>query len=147
MFCCNQKPDARAFIEGSEKYQRIRGMVFFFQEKDAVLVKAEIFGLPENGSGFFGFHIHGGDNCEGTGFPNTGSHLDPRNSPHPLHAGDLPPLLYCNGRASMYVRTCRFQVREIIGRTVIVHDGADDFRTQPSGNAGEKIACGVIREV
>ncbi len=147
MFQCNQKPDAKAIIEGSEKYPNISGRLFFFQEKNDVLVKAEITGLPKNESGFFGFHIHEGNNCDGIGFSNVGSHFDMQNSPHPLHTGDLPPLLSCNGKASMNVRTCRFRVREIIGRTVIIHYGADDLRTQPSGNAGEKIACGVIRAV
>lgn len=147
MFNCAQKPIAEAIIEGSEKYPDIRGKVLFFQEKGAVLVKAEIVGLPNNESGFFCFHIHEGNNCEGKDFPNVGSHLNTQKRPHPLHTGDLPPLLSCNGSASMNVRTCRFQVREIIGRTVIIHYGADDFLTQPSGNAGEKIACGVIRSV
>lgn len=45
----------------------------------------------------------------------------------------------------MAVKTDRFRVEEIIGRTVVIHSGADDFKSQPSGNAGEKIACGVIR--
>lgn len=45
----------------------------------------------------------------------------------------------------MYVLTDRFRVRDIIGRTVVIHSGPDDFHTQPAGNAGEKIACGVIR--
>lgn len=147
MYNCNRLPNAAAIIKGSEDYPDLRGKVSFFQEKDGVLVKAEIVGLPKNDSGFFGFHIHEGNNCEGEDFPNTGGHLNPQSRPHPSHIGDLPPLLSCNGKASMTVRTCRFKVREIIGRTVIIHYGSDDFRTQPSGNAGEKIACGVIRAV
>ena len=58
--------------------------------------------------------------------------------------GDLPPLLSCNGNAYMTVKTDRFKVKDIIGRTVIIHYRADDFRTQPSGDSGEKIACGII---
>lgn len=145
MLRCQQKPAARAIVRGSEEYPNLCGTVSFFQENGCVLVHAEIAGLPQNETGFFGFHIHEGTNCGGDGFSNTGGHLNPEQNPHPSHRGDLPPLLSCNGRASMKVRTCRFRVGEIVGRTVIVHDGADDFRTQPSGDAGEKIACGVIR--
>ena len=46
--------------------------------------------------------------------------------------------------AHLEVRTDRFHVRDIIGRTVVIHSDPDDFRTQPAGNAGTKIACGVI---
>lgn len=145
MLHCNRTPDATAIITGSEKYPAIRGKVSFFQENSSVRVHAEISGLPKNESGFFGFHIHEGANCSGVDFPNTGGHLNPEMLPHPSHMGDLPPLLSCNGKALMTARTCRFRVRDIIGKTVIIHYGTDNFRTQPSGDAGEKIACGVIR--
>lgn len=140
----NRNPDAEAIIKGSEEYPSIYGKVLFFQGKDAVLVHAEVIGLPHNETGFFGFHIHEGTDCKGVGFPDTGGHLNPQKNPHPLHMGDLPPLLSCDGNALMTVRTCRFRVKEIIGRTVIIHYGADDFRTQPSGDSGKKIACGII---
>lgn len=61
------------------------------------------------------------------------------------HAGDLPPLLSCQGNAYLSVKTDRFSVNEIIGRTVVIHSNPDDFHTQPAGNAGKKIACGVIQ--
>ena len=65
---------------------------------------------------------------------------------HPQHAGDFPPLLGNHGKAYMKVFSDRFSVEEIIGKTVIVHSDPDDFRTQPSGNAGRKIACGIIKK-
>lgn len=144
---CNRRPNARAIINSTSPYLNVRGEVLFYQEKDAVLVSARISGLPQNGTGFYGFHIHEGDNCDGEGFPNTGGHYNPKNRPHPSHAGDLPPLLSYHGNAYMTVKTDRFRIKDIIGRTVIIHGGTDDFRTQPSGDAGEKIACGVIRAV
>lgn len=144
MLFCNRSPDARAVIKGSEKYPNLCGKVLFFQESGSVMVHAEIAGLPKNESGFFGFHIHEGADCGGAGFANTGGHLNPEMYPHPSHMGDLPSLLSCNGKASMTVKTCRFRVREVVGKTVVIHFGSDDFRTQPSGDAGEKIACGVI---
>lgn len=147
MMQCNRRYDAAAMIKGSKEYPGLRGTVLFLQEKDGVLVKAEIVGLPKNESGFFGFHIHEGNNCDNEGFTNVGGHLNTQKRPHPLHIGDLPPLLSCGGKVSMTVKTCRFSIREIIGRTVIIHFVADDFRTQPSGDAGEKIACGIIHAV
>ena len=143
---CNRKPAARAVIIGSEKYPKLRGEVLFCQQRDGVLVTARISGLPRSEAGFFGFHIHEGCSC-GDDFMKAGGHYDPEGRPHPSHAGDLPPLLSCSGSAFMTVRSDRFRVGEIIGRTVIIHADADDFHTQPSGNSGEKIACGVIRSV
>lgn len=63
---------------------------------------------------------------------------------HPNHAGDLPPLLSAGGYAKMTVLTGRFRVDEIVGRTLVIHNGVDDFTGQPSGNSGKKIACGII---
>ena len=57
----------------------------------------------------------------------------------------MPPLFGCNGAAFSVFLTDRITVNEIIGKTVIIHSDPDDFTSQPSGNAGTKIACGVIR--
>ena len=106
---------------------------------------AEISGLPQNSkTGFFALHIHEGKKCGGQAFAETGGHYNPRGAAHPCHAGDLPPLLGCNGRAFMAVLTERFTPWDVIGKTVIVHEGVDDFTSQPAGNAGKRIACGVI---
>lgn len=75
------------------------------------------------------------------------AHYDPGSCEHPHHAGDLPPLFGNNGFALCAFLTNRFSVDEVVGRTVIIHDRPDDFTTQPSGNSGMKIACGVIRRI
>lgn len=142
-----QKPTAVARIQGGEEFPQIWGWVRFYPRRCETIVEAEIFGLPMAESQFFGFHIHEGTDCCGTGFRNTGSHLNLFQTAHPNHVGDLPPLLGVQGRAYMKVLTDRFCVEEAIGRTVIIHGGPDDFRTQPSGNAGKKIACGVIHPI
>lgn len=80
----------------------------------------------------------------GNDFAATGSHYDPGKQSHPRHAGDLPPLMSFGGRAYLAVMTDRFSIRDIIGRTIVIHAMPDDFRSQPAGNAGTKIACGVI---
>ena len=80
-------------------------------------------------------------------FPNTGNHYNPGNVPHPEHAGDLLPLLSNNGYAWMSFYTGRIDIEDIIGRSVVIHSMRDDFTTQPSGNSGDKIACGVIERM
>ena len=139
-------PDARALVFGGEKAPELFGEVRFFEKRNCVLVVADINGLPKNESGFYGFHIHSGESCKGKDFSESGSHYNPKNTPHPNHAGDLPPLMLCGDRAHLEVLTDRFKISEIIGKTVIIHNMPDDFRTQPSGNSGEKIACGVIKK-
>ncbi len=140
-------PDAVAIIRGSNAYPRLRGQVRFFERQNCVLVQAVIRGLPDTDTGFFGFHIHAGSSCTGPDFADTGSHYNPNNAAHPFHAGDLPPLMSCHGNAYLSVATDRFNITDIFGRTVVIHSMPDDFRTQPAGNAGTKIACGVIRRI
>ncbi len=139
-------PKAIARIHGGKQLPQLSGIVRFFQSIDGVIVEAEIIGLPETETGFFAFHIHEGGSCTGEDFPNTGGHFNPKEEIHPNHAGDLPPLLGDHGKACIKVLTDRFRIEEIIGCTVIIHDAPDDFHTQPSGNAGTKIACGVIQK-
>lgn len=133
-------PAAVAVIRGDA-----RGMVKLYRQGRGTLVDVQMRDLPPSESGFFALHIHEGGNCEGEGYPNTGGHYNPGDKEHPRHAGDLPPLLSNDGRAHMQVITDRFRPEEVIGRTVVIHSHPDDFKTQPAGNAGEKIACGVIR--
>ncbi|MBQ1459402.1 MAG: superoxide dismutase family protein [Oscillospiraceae bacterium] len=137
---------ASAVIRGGQEAPDLSGVARFFQRSDGVLVTIQVTGLPaENPGGFFGLHIHGGSGCAGENFAGTGGHFNPAGTPHPAHAGDLPPLLSCGGRAYLAVLTDRFTVADIIGRTVVIHGGSDDFRSQPAGDAGTKIACGVIK--
>ena len=147
-------PQAVAVMHGRAKNSRIYGTVKFYQAANGVLIVADILGLPAPpkvcASPVFAFHIHGGSDCSGNEedpFANAGSHYNPDDCPHPYHAGDMPPLFGADGRAFLAFLTDRFNVDEILGKTVIIHDGLDDFTTQPAGNAGNKIACGVISEV
>ncbi len=145
------RPTAVAVMEGSHSYPGINGTVKLYQTVYGVLVVAELVGLPV-GRGMceapiFAFHIHDGNACTGNEadpFANAGVHYDPATCPHPYHAGDLPPLFGANGIVFSATLTDRFTVEDILGKTVIVHSSFDDFTTQPSGNAGSKIACGEI---
>lgn len=134
-------PKAVACVSGGRRRPSLTGVVRFDQRCGGVLVSAHIQGLPRDG--FFAFHIHEGGSC-GENFEETGGHYNPSGSLHPDHAGDLPPLLASGGNAKMTFLTGRFRVDEIIGKTLVIHSAPDDFTSQPSGNAGEKIACGVI---
>lgn len=146
------RAQAAAVIAGSESYPDLSGIVRFYQANDGVIVCAEISGLPHADSPcqgrVFGFHIHTGTDCGGNmddPFADAMSHYNPGGCGHPYHAGDLPPLFGSDGLALCAFLTNRFSIDEVIGKTVIIHDHHDDFTTQPSGNSGTKIACGVIR--
>lgn len=143
--------DAKAHIKGGKAYPRIDGIVTFKETTNGILVTAKINGLPQSKSKcsgrFFGFHIHEGTTCTGNlidEFANAKSHLNLTNCPHPFHIGDLPPLIENNGYAYMSVLINKFKIKDILGRVIIIHDSPDDFTTQPSGNSGNKIACGKI---
>ncbi len=136
---------AAAKIRGGEEVPGLSGTVKFTPTRNGTLVRANIRGLPQGGDGIFAFHIHKGTDCGGLRFANTGTHFDPTVQPHPEHAGDLLPLLRCyGGSAFLSFITDRFQIPDIIGRTVVIHSGSDDFHSQPAGNSGAKIACGII---
>lgn len=135
---------ASAQIRGGNLAPDLQGQVHFESHPDGTLVTACVWGLPVSETGFFALHIHEGDSCEGTDFGDTGGHWNPDGVGHPMHAGDLPPLLSVDGNAWLSVLTGRFRVEDVVGKTVVIHSGTDDFRTQPSGDAGIKIACGII---
>ena len=142
---------AAAEISGSSEFPELHGIVQFRQTPRGVLVRAEIRHLPtedHSGNGIFGLHIHKGNTCgskENDPFADAGGHYNPSGAPHPFHAGDLPPLFGNHGYAWMEVLTDRFTLGDILGRTVIIHRQPDDFMTQPSGNSGMRIGCGIIR--
>lgn len=143
--------NAAAEIHGAPSYSGIKGRVTFRQQPSGVIVTAEINGLPYSDiqckNRIFGFHIHEGTSCKGDAtdpFAEAKGHYNPGGCPHPYHAGDLPSLFGNKGYAYLSVFTDRFTVQEIVGRVVVIHDMPDDFKTQPAGDSGKKIACGKI---
>lgn len=158
-YVAGARPAAEAILKGNDSFPDIRGAVRFYPADKGTLVVTEVMNLPTvdpKGTGilygpFYAFHIHDGDACgAGTAadpFKESGMHYNPTGRPHPYHVGDMPPLLGSGGYAYMSFYTGRFTPAEVIGKTVIVHQHAEDFKTQPSGDAGEKLACGVIMAV
>ena len=138
-------PAARALLRGDGAYPRLRGEVLFYPWGQGTLLLVRILGLPRDG--FFALHIHQAGNCHTGGdlaFSRAGGHYNPNGQPHPYHAGDLPVVLSSGGLALALCYTGRFSPGEVAGRSVVLHGGPDDYRTQPSGNSGPPIACGVI---
>jgi len=150
---------SRAFAEirGSEFAPNLTGYVMFTDVPYGTEVMVEVSGLPqyqpakdgESPIGPHGFHIHEDGNCHVDNpedpFQHTGGHWNPTNQPHGNHAGDFPVLFSNNGYARMSFFTNRFHVQDVIGRAVIIHLNPDDYRTQPAGDSGKRIGCGVIR--
>lgn len=152
----SEDPRARAAMAGSKKYPHIQGEVLFYRYNSGTIVVADIDGLPQREQdgmkncygNILGFHIHDGSSCTGDStdpFKNSGMHYNPGDCQHPWHAGDMPVLFENHGTAWCAFYTDRFTPEDVIGKTVIIHDKPDDYRSQPSGDSGNKIACGVIQ--
>lgn len=150
-------PLAIAFLKGSPLAPDIKGIVRFYQIPEGTWVCVEVTGLPEyqpadnnmQPIGPHGFHIHQFGSCE-VGLPNdpfqaAGGHWNPTNQPHGNHAGDFPVLFSNSGKAKMCFLTNKFEPEEAIGRSIIIHQNPDDYHSQPAGNAGKRLACGVIK--
>lgn len=143
------RPRAVAWVKGNSTHSQLSGLVKFYDTPyGGVLVEAEIFGLPnvteQGSSDFYAMHIHENGDCSGS-FEKSGSHYNPTDHPHPEHEGDMIPLLGNQGYAWVSFYDKRFDIDDIIGRSVIIHSRRDDFTTQPAGDSGDKIGCGVIR--
>ena len=130
------------------------GEATFEQVGDKVHVVVYVQGLKPGQE--HGLHIHEIGDCSSGDGMSTKGHFNPFGKPHShhgtpeRHAGDLPPLKAGkNGRAKVDVMldviTIAAGPASVVGRGLIVHADPDDFKTQPTGNAGARIACGVIR--
>lgn len=132
----------------------VSGIVEFEERSNGVRVYARIINLSE---GKHGFHIHEGKEC-GDDFEEAGGHFNPLEVMHGRptsnkynrHAGDLGNLNADEFGNAKYKRIDKVITltgpNSIIGRTLIVHENPDDFETQPTGNSGRRLACGVIEE-
>ena len=148
--------DAIAYLTGSSLAPDVHGTVKFLKIADGTWVEAEVFGLPDFAEatessakiGPFAFHIHESDTCGSTSgdtpFAAAGSHWNPDGEAHGNHAGDFPVLFSNCGTAKMLFFTNRFYPEDVVGRSVVIHQSPDDYKTQPSAG-GNRIACGAIQ--
>jgi Cu-Zn family superoxide dismutase len=132
------------------------GTAELMQVPDGVLIKLALKGAP---AGDHAFHIHAVGKCEPP-FESAGPHFNPTNDKHGLlagrgHAGDMPNLhIPKNGELEVEVINAAItldkgkpnSVFHAGGTSVVLHAGKDDYKTDPAGNAGDRVACGVIGE-
>lgn len=132
----------------------VSGTVTLRQTDSGLRIKADVSGLTPNTE--HGFHIHAVDNCNTPDAASAGPHFNPTDKPHGQaesihsHAGDLPNLR-ANDQGVATLTTVSptvslnpGQANNVMGRTVVVHADPDDHHSQPAGNAGARVACGVI---
>lgn len=144
-------PSAVAKLEPT-KGNTVSGTVEFVQEGDKVKVTAVVTGLAADRE--HGFHVHEKGDCSSGDGMSAGGHFNPDGKPHgpqsgPHHAGDMPSLKAdATGTAKATFALDEVTVtpgpKSVVGRGLIVHKDPDDFKTQPTGNAGARIACAVI---
>ena len=133
------------------------GVVEFRDTPNGVIVHAEFNGLP---AGTHAFHVHAVGKCEPPTFDSAGGHFNPENHQHGFavkggwHSGDLPNItIPADGKLTIDVLATELSVSDdddekmldADGAALIVHEGVDDYSTQPTGNAGKRIACGVVQ--
>jgi Cu-Zn family superoxide dismutase len=145
---------AVALLE-STKGNSAAGTVTFTQQGTRVQVNARVTGLKANAE--HGFHVHEKGDCSSGDGMSTGGHFNPSAKPHghggtapEHHAGDMPNLKAdANGVASATFSLSTISVgggvADVVGKGLIVHRDADDYKTQPTGNAGPRLACALIR--
>lgn len=155
----SQGPAAYARIKGGMQAKGLRGTVVFTELPNGTEVYVEVKGLPDYRPGTgkkspvgpHGFHIHENGSCEegdpSNPFQAAGGHWNPARQPHGNHAGDFPVLFSNGGYSRMTFFTNKFRVSDVIGKTIIIHESPDDYRSQPAGNSGKRLACGQIKSI
>ena len=129
------------------------GDVQFASTGDGVRVQATLTGLAPNS--VHGFHVHEGSDCVAPDFKSAGGHFDPDGHEHGAmgrgsHAGDLGNITADDdGMAMLDVMTTDLRLEgedSALNRSVVLHADADDLMSQPSGDAGSRMACGEVRQ-
>src|SRR5579864_4980314 len=146
---------AQAVLQPAKDTPGFSGRVTFYQAGSQVRVVADVTGVSPPGN--HGFHVHENGKCErdpGKDFATAGGHFNPAGMPHACpdasshHAGDLGNIVInADGTGHLDVTTSALSLSgatSVVGRAMILHAAPDDCTTQPTGNAGGRLACGVI---
>ncbi len=145
-------PTARADLKPTAN-NITSGWVQFAQRGDRVLVTAEVRGLKPSSE--HGFHVHDKGDCSSPDAMSAGGHFNPGNKPHAhhskdeRHAGDMPNLKADDKGIARYsfetnLLSIKGVANAVVGRSVVVHRDPDDYTSQPAGNSGPRLACGVV---
>lgn len=149
---------AVAILQGAPDHPKVSGTVRFLEEGDHLWVVARITGVDKPGS--YGLHLHENGQCTpdpagSKHFSRAGGHFNPTGAPHAClgaarhHAGDLGNVVFMSdGLGRIEVATEMLALsgpNSVIGKAIILDAGPDDCTTQPSGNAGARLACGVVK--
>jgi Cu-Zn family superoxide dismutase len=150
------KPFATATLE-AKSGSTVHGKVDFTETPDKGLkVRLEVTGLT---AGPHGFHVHEKGDCSASDGSSAGAHYDPTADQHAgpkaprRHLGDLGNVDGGEGTRTVEMTIAKPEPSEgwswsdFVGKAIVIHAGADDFVTQPSGSSGDRIACGVIRPI
>lgn len=146
---------ATATLQGAPEDTDFKGTITFTPEGNGVRVVAHLEGVDQDGQ--HGFHVHEtGDCSHGEGdkhFTTAGGHFNPANTEHacpptePRHAGDLGNIPVTGGNGHLEATSNLLSLsgpNSVVGKAIILHAKADDCKTQPTGDAGDRLACGVI---
>jgi Cu-Zn family superoxide dismutase len=145
-----KRPQAVAVLSPTQG-SNVKGQVTFLEETEGLRVTGNISGLTP---GKHGFHIHEKGDCSAPDATSAGGHFNPEMRKHGAptepehHLGDLGNIDADGSGTARFERVFPFLTfkgtNSIVGRSVIVHAKPDDFKTQPTGDAGGRLACGVI---
>ncbi len=145
---------AYAFLMGGENSAQSSGIAWFEEADDGkTRIRVRVDGLP---AGEYAVHVHERGDCSDDNFESAGGHFNPDNKKHGApdaeerHAGDLGNIkVEEDGLGEMELWSDKLRVKvsdySVVNRAVIVHEKPDDFKSQPSGNAGSRIMCGVVK--
>jgi Cu-Zn family superoxide dismutase len=144
---------ATATLQAGPDQAGFSGTVTFTQEGNGLHIVAQVAGVKPDGA--HGFHLHETGDCthagaEGKHFTSAGGHFNPGNAPHACppasarHAGDFGNIQVSGGAGRIDTTTDLLTLSSVVGKAVILHAGPDDCTTQPSGNSGDRLACGVV---
>lgn len=148
-----KEKSARAELE-SPSIKEIKGTLELKETAKGLKLTANVTGLKPGA--VHGFHVHEGSECKGPDFKSAGGHFNPTKQDHnspaaeQKHAGDMGNLVANKeGMAKtevMIPKDMKVDLNSYVGKAVILHAKADDLTSQPSGDAGDRIACGIIKQ-
>jgi len=154
LYSCGSKSQKAEVILEPKSGSNVKGKVTFTKVGNTMKVVADIEGLTP---GLHGFHIHEKGDCSAPDGTSAGGHFNPKSMQHAgpdspeRHEGDLGNITAdANGKAHLEISDTMLTFEgesSILGKSVIVHEKADDLMTQPTGDAGGRIACGIINPV